>query len=75
MLKYNKDKMVLDPPTQHWVAEQTTLLEKALTEMTNIACFMDEKLGQIHPKPGSVVFLEGDTYSEQQMASITFLLN
>ena len=45
VLKTNKDKMVLDPPAQHWVTEQTTLLEKALTQMTEIACFMDEKLG------------------------------
>ena len=57
--------MTLDPPTQQWVTDQTTQLEKALTEMTNIACFMDEKLGKIHPNVGSVVFLEGDTYPEQ----------
>ena len=56
--------MILEPPTQQWVTEQTTLLEKALTEMTNISCFMDEKLGKIHPKAGSVVFQEGDTYPE-----------
>ena len=42
--------------------------------MTEITCFMHEKLGQIHPDVGSVVFLEGDTYPEQQMESITFLL-
>ena len=33
--------------------------------MTSIQCFMDEKIGQIHPKGGSVIFLEGDSYPEQ----------
>lgn len=42
--------------------------------MTEITCFMQEKLGKIHPNVDSVVFLEGDTYPEQQMESITFLL-
>ena len=73
-LKYSKEKMVLDPPAQQWVTEQTSQLERALSEMTEITCFMHEKLGQIHPDVGSVVFLEGDTYPEQQMESITFLL-
>jgi hypothetical protein len=42
--------------------------------MTAIQCFMHEKLGKIHPKVDSVVFLEGDSYPEQQMESINFLL-
>ena len=79
-LEFDKDKKEIkaNPHAEDWINAIPEHFETSLTSLTEVKCFLHDRLGRINPSCGHVVFqTETDypeEYPEREVLHITFLL-
>lgn len=79
-LEFDKDKKEIkaNPHAVDWIHAIPEHFETSLQNLTDVKCFLHERLGKIHPEVGHVVFQTEedfpDEYPEREVQHINFLL-
>ena len=79
-LEYDKDKKEIkaNPMAEDWINAIPQHFEASLKNLTEVKCFLHERLGRIHPDVGHVIFQTdsafAEEYPEREVLHITFLL-
>ena len=65
-IEYDKEKKEIraKPKAEDWINAIPQHFEAALQQLTNVKCFLSDKLGAIHPEAGHVVFQTDPEYPE-----------
>ena len=79
-LDFDKDKKEIkaNPHAEDWINAIPEHFETSLSNLTEVKCFLHERLGKINPDVGHVVFQTDsdcpEEYPEREVLHITFLL-